>query len=51
MTVAERICIKYPALIPELRIAIESNEDSASEGFKNRAKHTLKRLNKMNATL
>ncbi|MFY0643334.1 MAG: hypothetical protein JXR19_02600 [Bacteroidia bacterium] len=46
MTVCERIAVKYPDLIPELKICIESQLDNASAGVKNRGQKILHRFEK-----
>ena len=44
ITVCERIAMRYPDLIPELMLCIESVIPTGSSGLKNRGHHTLKRL-------
>lgn len=48
MTICERIATKYPDLVPELIVAIESTIEGGSAGHKNRAFKTLRRLDKLN---
>ena len=47
MTICERIATKYPDLVPELIVAIESTIEGGSTGHKNRAFKILRRLEKL----
>lgn len=47
MGVCEQVATKYTELVPELISAVEATVPNVSAGLKNRAMHTLRRLNKL----